>query len=433
MKDPTEWMNDLSFYMDDRNVADTAETIEPTLLYGGSKAAAGAWIGLTGILGGAFGGVTPSPAIRQPLAFVIYLAAGALVVRGVHLLTVRLLGRAVAWLAGLAIFWTVLLGFSAVLGARVDARLWAYAISLGCGAFIGLMYGAITPGVTRREDLWMMTALPLAPLGSGLATYVLRHTPDLADSLQGAAMTGALAGGVLAVPMGALLARVWDEAQGLSQMGLLFLHNPNFAPKAVAYFDRAIALAPDDAHHYTLRGVAWSRMDEPERAAADWAKASALNPEDPEPYFNRGTHLLDRGAITEAIASLEAALERAPASGKIQRALGMAFERQDNLDRAIGLDADDARAYVSRGRVFSRKGDLPQALRDCERAVALAPDLALAHASRGDVLAALGQADAAAEAYRDALDLEPEPSVREQALRGLESATSGSVELGEPA
>jgi hypothetical protein len=68
MKDPTEWMNDLSFYMDDRNVADTAATIEPTLLYGGSKAAAGAWIGLAGILGGAFGGVTLSPAIRQPLA-----------------------------------------------------------------------------------------------------------------------------------------------------------------------------------------------------------------------------------------------------------------------------------------------------------------------------------------------------------------------------
>ena len=266
MKDPTEWMNDLSFYMDDRNVADTAKTIEPTLLYGGSKAAAGAWIGLAGMLGGAFGGVTLSPAIRQPLAFVIYLAAGALVVRGVHLLTVRLLGTRCRLARGARDF---LDGAARVLGGARCAsgrRLWAYAISLGCGAFIGLMYGAITPGVTRREDLWMMTALPLAPLGSGLATYMLRHMPDLADSLQGAAMTGALAGGLLAVPMGALLARVWDEAQALAQMGLLFLHNPNFAPKAIAYFDRAIAVAPDDAYHYTLRGVAWSRMDEPERA-----------------------------------------------------------------------------------------------------------------------------------------------------------------------
>ena len=68
-----------------------------------------------------------------------------------------------------------------------------------------------------------------------------------------------------------------------------------------------------------------------------------------------------------------------------------------------------------------------------EQAVALAPELALAHVSRGDVLAAMGRPDAAAEAYRDALDLEPEPSVREQALRGLESTPSRSAERDEPA
>ena len=65
MKDPTAWMDDLAFYMDDRSLAETAATIEPTLLYRGSKAAAGAWIGLTGIVGGAFGGVTLSPAISS--------------------------------------------------------------------------------------------------------------------------------------------------------------------------------------------------------------------------------------------------------------------------------------------------------------------------------------------------------------------------------
>ena len=440
MKDPTEWMNDLTFYMDDDSVADTAATIEPTLLYGGSKAAAGAWIGLMGIVGGAFGGITLSPAIRQPLAFIGYLVAAALVVRGVHLLTVRLLGRAVGWLAGLAIFWTVLLGCSAMLGARMDAALWAYAISLVCGGFIGLMYGAITPGVTRREDLWMMAALPLAPLGSGVATYMLRRTPGLADSLEGAAVAGAIAGGLLAVPMGALLARVWDEAQALGQMGLLYLHNPNFAPKAIAYFDRAIAVDPDHAHYYTLRGVAWCRMNDPQRAIADWDKASTLNPDDPEPHLNRGTHLLERGAVTEAIASFEAALERAPSSGKVQRALGSACERQGNVDRAIEhydraikLDADDSRAHVSRGYAFSKKGDFAQALRDCERAVALAPDFGLAHVSRGDVLAAMGHADGAVEAYRDALELDLEPSVREQALRGLETFTQVRTERDEPA
>jgi Tfp pilus assembly protein PilF len=301
------------------------------------------------------------------------------------------------------------------------------------------MYGSITPGVTRREDLWML-ALPLAPLASGFATYVLRRRPGLADSLEGAAMAGAIAGGLLAVPMGALLARVWDEAQGLGQMGLLYLHNRNFAPKAIAYLDRAIAMDPDHGHYYNLRAVAWSRMDDSERATADWDKASALSPDDPDPYVNRGTHLLERGAVTEATASFEAALERAPGSGKVQRALGTALERQGNLDRAIEhynraitLDRQDARAYVSRGCAYLRKGDLARALRDCERAVAVAPELGLTHVCRGDVLAAMGRGDEAADAYREALDLDPEPSVREQALRGLESLTQGSAERDEPA
>ena len=126
-------------------------------------------------------------------------------------------------------------------------------------------------------------------------------------------MAGAIAGGLLAVPMGALLARVWDEAQALGQMGLLYLHNPNFAPKAIAYFDRAIAVDPDHAHYYTLRGVAWSRMNDPQRAIADWDKASTLNPDDPEPHLeswhappgswgdNRGDRVARVGTRTGAV------------------------------------------------------------------------------------------------------------------------------------
>jgi hypothetical protein len=42
MKDPTAWMDDLAFYMDDRSVADMAATIEPTLLY--ARAAGHGWL-----------------------------------------------------------------------------------------------------------------------------------------------------------------------------------------------------------------------------------------------------------------------------------------------------------------------------------------------------------------------------------------------------
>jgi Flp pilus assembly protein TadD len=439
VKDPTAWMEDLSVYLDDDDIVETAAAMEPTLLYGGSKAAAAAWIALLGVLGGAFGGVTLSPGIRQPVTFVCYLVVAALLLRGLHPLTVRLLGRAVAWLGMMAFFWAVLLGSFAVLGARMDSRLFAYGISVGCGAFIGLMYGSLTPGVTRREDLWMMASLPLAPLSAALATFLLRRTTGSADTLNGTMLAGALAGVVFMGPMSALLGRVWDEAHGLTSMGLLYLHNANFAQRAVAYFDRAIAIEPGNPQYYNLRGVAWSQMGEPQRAAEDWDRASALAPVDPEPDINRGIDFLQRGEVADAIRSLEAALLKNPAVVRTHRILGKAYERQGNLDRAIdhydralALAPDDAKAHSDRSHAYLRKGDFDRALQDCERAIRLEPALGIAYAHYGHVLAALGRSAEAANSYREALELDPEPSVREEALRGLQGLDEEAA-LDEPA
>jgi Tfp pilus assembly protein PilF len=327
-----------------------------------------------------------------------------------------------------AFFWAVLLGGFAVLGARVDSRLFAYGISAGCGAFIGLMYGSLTPGVTRREDLWMMVSLPLAPLSAALTTFLLRRTTGSADTLEGAILAGALTGAVFIGPMGTLLGRVWDEAHGLGSMGLLYLHNENFASQALAYFDRAIALDPGNARYYNLRGVAWSQMSEPQQAFADWDKASTLAPTDPEPDVNRGSDSLRRGAVADAIRSFEAALEKDPALARAHRLLGQAYERHGNLDhaidhygRAIALASDEARVHSDRAYAYFKKGDYDRALQDCDRAISLEPQLSIAHVNQGHVLAALGRSEEAANSYRDAIELEPEPSVREEALRGLES------------
>jgi tetratricopeptide (TPR) repeat protein len=292
--------------MDDEEIVETAAAMEPTVIYGGSKTKAGAWVGLIGVLGGAFGAVTVSPEIRQSAwVFAGYLLVALALLRGFHPLTVRVLGRAVAWQAGLAFFWTCLLAACAAFGAHTHSRMWGYLLSGGMGAFVGLLYGSLNPAAVRREDAWLMTALPLAPLSALLATFLLRNV--LAPgSIGSTAAAGALAGGMLMLPMGALLAWLWDEAHGLRQMGLLYLHNENFAPKAIAYFDRAIAIAPNDAELYNLRGIAWSKMDEPARASADWQKVTELLPGDAESHLKRvreeamrGLETLDRGSCDD--------------------------------------------------------------------------------------------------------------------------------------
>jgi Tetratricopeptide repeat len=130
-----------------------------------------------------------------------------------------------------------------------------------------MMYGSFPPDVARKDDPWMLAFL-IAPVGAFAATYFLRHSGAL-GTLGGSISAGALAAGILMVFMGALLFKLWDEAQSLADLGTVYLHNDTFAPKAAAYFDRAIALRPDNAQYYNLRAFALARMNEPERAAAD--------------------------------------------------------------------------------------------------------------------------------------------------------------------
>jgi Flp pilus assembly protein TadD len=428
IKDPTEWMDDLTVYMDDESVTEAAASMEPTILHGGSRASAGACVALTGIVAGAFGGATLSPDIRSS-AYVFggYLIAGLVLVRSLHPLTVRLMGRAVAWHAGLAFVFALVLGTFPVMAARIGSPTLAYLVSFGLAAMTGLVYGSFRLDVIRREDLWMLAALPLAPVSTLLATYYLRSMPLTAGSVSSTAMAGAIAGGLFMIPMGSLLAHLWDEAHGLGQMGLLFLHNDNFAPKAVAYLDRAIALAPRNAQLYNLRGIAWSKMDEPERASADWRKAAELAPNDLEPHLNRGMDFLRQGALDQAIESLQTALAVDPDEPKAHSNLGVAYERRgdldraiDHYDRAIAKLPDYANAHSNRGYAYFLKGHHHRALEDCDRAIALEPGLCMAHVNRGHVLAALGRTQDAEVSYRTTLDLGPEPSIEEEALRGLE-------------
>jgi Tfp pilus assembly protein PilF len=428
LKDPTDWMDDLEIYLEDKELAETAAAIAPTLVYEGSTPGVALWISIVGVLTGILGAVTLSPDIRHStIVFIAYLIGAGVVLRVLHPLTKKLLGTGIAWAAAQAMFWAFLLGLFAVIGARLDSPFWGYMASAGLGAFIGLMCGSLAPTAVRREDAWLMTALPLGLVSCVLATYVSRTISEMTD-ITAAAAAGAIAGGLFTIPLAVLLVKSWDKAHGLGRMGLLYLHNENFSPKALSYLDQAVALAPNDATLYNLRGVAHSRMNQPDLAAADWKKALALKPGDPEPHVHRGVDLLRRNAFDEAAVALQTALMINPRHAKAHANLGTVYERQDRFaeaiehyDRAVAMMGDYADAYANRAYVYLRKGDHKQALADCEQALEINPDSRLAAVKRGQVLAALGRHEEAEESYRVALDPDTEPTLRDEALRGLEA------------
>jgi tetratricopeptide (TPR) repeat protein len=116
-------------------------------------------------------------------------------------------------------------------------------------------------------------------------------------------------------------------------------------------------------------------------ALAAFERALALDPQDAPAHSNRGVVLADLGRKDEALAA---------------------------YDRALELDPNLVQAHSNRGVVLADFGRKAEALAAYDRALALDPSLVQAHYNRGNVLDDLGRKDEAEEAYRSAIRLAPE-------------------------
>jgi tetratricopeptide (TPR) repeat protein len=157
--------------------------------------------------------------------------------------------------------------------------------------------------------------------------------------------------------------------------------------RAIARLDRAIARNPKLARAYDLRGSAFKRKGDYDRAAQDFAEAHRLDPK----YSAHATEL---------------------ARAYVRR--GLTYGEQEDYDRAaaeytkaIRLDPKNAPAYKRRARAYrlGKKYDL--AIADCSEALLLNPEDAAAYKERGRAYAAKGEHDLAVAEYTRAIDLQP--------------------------
>jgi tetratricopeptide (TPR) repeat protein len=114
--------------------------------------------------------------------------------------------------------------------------------------------------------------------------------------------------------------------------------------EAIADFNEAIRLDPNNAMAYRNRGATHGRKGELEQALTDLGEAIRLDPNDPLAPYDRGVVYYKKGEYDLAIA---------------------------DLGEAIRLKPNDAKAYWARGRAFAKKGDADQSKRDQQRAVDL--------------------------------------------------------------
>lgn len=164
---------------------------------------------------------------------------------------------------------------------------------------------------------------------------------------------------------------------------------------AMARYQKALEIQPDNVLAQYNLGVIHYRRNEWQPALERTARAIALDPKFKPAYVFR-------------------ALARAKL-GDLNGALG------DN-NTAITLDPSFILAYINRAEIFMDQGNYAAAIDDCSRILSLASapsDIGYAHALRGDAYAKLGQKQQAREDFQKALAVAPNQQIAKDGLASL--------------
>jgi protein O-GlcNAc transferase len=210
-----------------------------------------------------------------------------------------------------------------------------------------------------------------------------------------------------------ILALQPDHFDALHLLGMLKFQAQDFT-RAVELISRAIAVNPQNPNAYYNRAVTNQALGQMDAALKDYDKAIALKPDYASAYYNRGVVLQKQEQYPAALESYERAIalnaDHADACnnrGACLQHLKRYREAIENFTRALVLKpAPDT--YYNRGMVLDILKQPQAALEDFDRAIALAPNYAEAYYQRGNAQRSLLQFQAAFESFTRALAIKPD-------------------------
>jgi tetratricopeptide (TPR) repeat protein len=150
--------------------------------------------------------------------------------------------------------------------------------------------------------------------------------------------------------------------------------------RAIADFDQAIRLNPNDADFFRNRGSVYADKKQYDRAIEDFSQAIRLNPNDIAAFVNRGGTYVNKGRFDLAIR---------------------------DYDQGIRLDQMHTSAFYGRGVAYLMNKEYGHAIEDFGQTVRLDPSFAAAYFARGVAFGALGRKTEAAADFDKARKLDP--------------------------
>ena len=152
--------------------------------------------------------------------------------------------------------------------------------------------------------------------------------------------------------------------------------------EALPDLHRSLELEPRSPEAYYFRAVAHQKTNAPDQALADYSQALLLNPKYVEALIDRGMLQYSAQRYPQSIADLTQALPIAPAPMQVMvlsnRASAYLVSGQLDLaladaNRALSLNANDARLYQLRATVYHALGQETEAQADLQKMQQLQP------------------------------------------------------------
>jgi len=223
------------------------------------------------------------------------------------------------------------------------------------------------------------------------------------------------------------------------------------ADQAIARFERALALRPDEVAAWVWLGNTLFQSAIYDRARAAFEKAIELHAESGSAQVGLGRVALAERRYEDAVAALTRALELLPGStiahyplAQAYRGLGMLEQAQHHLELRGDTEAypydpwmEEIRSrfgspsvMTERGGNAFAQGDFATAVAAFHKVIQAAPQVAMAHANLGAALFRQGDQTAAMAAFERALELDPaDPAVLYSlGVMNLYSGSAGTAE-----
>ncbi len=148
--------------------------------------------------------------------------------------------------------------------------------------------------------------------------------------------------------------------------------------RAIAIFDRLIALAPTKADCYNNRGLMHCALHQPEQALADYSQAIAINPMLDKAYNNRANLYATQHSWADALTDYDRAIDINPLNIRARLNQAITFKEIGDyeealicLDIAMVFQPGNAALYAERGRIYHLDGDWNCAIADYKTALRL--------------------------------------------------------------